>query len=127
LKKNTTIRISEKAINYYTANYKTNHAGCVLACEGYPKLRDEALRNLKSWNIFRDEELYYLKSASKDVVVDKGNIASLKLWEAEIYEYYQTGNSGISDEHFRILIEKLRELPLMERFVLRENILQESL
>ena len=64
MKKNTTIRISEKAINYYTTNYKTNHAGCVLACEGYPKLRDEALRNLKSWNLFRDEELAILKSAS---------------------------------------------------------------
>ena len=127
MKKNTTIRISEKAINYYTLNYKTNHAGCVLACEGYPKLRDEALRNLKSWNIFRDEELAYLKAASKDNVIDKSNIASLKLWEAEVYEYFQTCNSGITDNQFKVLIQKLRELPLMERFVLRENILQEYL
>lgn len=127
MKKNTTIRISEKAINYYTTNYKTNHAGCVLACEGYPKLRDEALRNLKSWNLFRDEELAILKSASKDNIVDRGNIASLKLWEAEVYEYFQTSGSELKDNQFKILIEKLRELPLMERFVLRENILQECL
>ena len=125
MKKNTTIRISENSIQYYNDNYKTNHAGCVIACEGYPRLRDEALSNLKSWGIFRDEEINHLKEASKRVTIDKSNIASLKLWEAEIYDYYK--RSDLDEDKFKIIIEKLRELPLMERFVLREHILGECL
>lgn len=126
MKKNTTIRISEKAINYYTENYKTNHAGCVIACEGYPKLREEAMRNLAAWNIFSKKEKEVLKLAGSETITDKGNIASLKLWEAEIYEYYQGNGSKLSGEEFKILIEKIRELPIMERFVLRESALCES-
>ena len=125
MKKNTTIRISENAIQYYSDNYKTNHAGCVIACEGYPKLREQALRNLSSWNIFSKEEVNHLKKASKLVVIDKSNIASIKLWEAEIYDYYSS--SPLSESKFKIIIQKLRELPLMEMFVLRESILGECL
>ena len=125
MKKNTTIRISENSIKYYTDNYKTNHAGCVIACEGYPRLREEALRNLKRWSIFGKEELEHLKKASKLVSIDKSNIASLKLWEAELYDYYN--RSGLDENKFKIIIEKLRELPLMEMFVLRESILGECL
>ncbi len=125
MKKNTTIRISENAIQYYSDNYRTNHAGCVIACEGYPKLREQALRNLKSWNIFSKEELNHLKKASKLVAIDKSNIASLKLWEAEVYDYFNA--SSLSENKFKIIIQKLRELPLMEMFVLRESILGECL
>ena len=125
MKKNTTIRISENAIQYYSDNYKTNHAGCVIACEGYPKLREQALRNLSSWNIFSKEEVNHLKKASKLVAIDKSNIASIKLWEAEIYDYYSS--SPLSEPKFKIIIQKLRELPLMEMFVLRESILGECL
>ncbi len=125
MKKNTTIRISENAIQYYTDNYRTNHAGCVIACEGYPKLREQALRNLNSWNIFSKEELSHLRKASKLVAIDKSNIASLKLWEAEVYDYFNS--SSLSESKFKIIIEKLRELPLMEMFVLRESILGECL
>ena len=125
MKKNTTIRISENAIQYYSDNYKTNHAGCVIACEGYPKLREQALRNLSSWNIFSKEELNHLKKASRLVAIDKSNIASIKLWEAEVYDYYSA--STLSENKFKIIIQKLRELPLMEMFVLRESILGECL
>ena len=125
MKKNTTIRISENAIQYYSDNYKTNHAGCVIACEGYPKLREQALRNLSSWNIFSKEELNHLKKASGLVAIDKSNIASIKLWEAEVYDYYSA--STLSENKFKIIIQKLRELPLMEMFVLRESILGECL
>ena len=125
MKKNTTIRISENSIQYYTDNYKTNHAGCVIACEGYPRLREEALRNLKKWNIFGPKELEHLKKASKFVSIDKSNIASLKLWEAELYDYYT--RSSLGEEDFKEIIERLRSLPLMEMFVLRESILGECL
>ena len=125
MKNNTTIRSSENAIQYYSDNYKTNHAGCVIACEGYPKLREQALRNLSSWNIFSKEELNHLKKASRLVAIDTRNIASIKLWEAEVYDYYSA--STLSENKFKIIIQKLRELPLMEMFVLRESILGECL
>ena len=126
MKKNTTIRISENSIKYYTENYRTNHAGCVIACEGYPKLREEAIRNLQSWNLFGESELEHLKKASKLVNSSRSNMSSLKLWEAEVYDYFSS-ESKLTENKFKIIIQKLRELPLMERFVLRESVLGECL
>lgn len=126
MKKNTTIRISENSIKYYTENYRTNHAGCVIACEGYPKLREEAIRNLQSWNLFGKSELEHLKKAAKLVNSNRSNMSSLKLWEAEVYDYFSS-ESILTEKKFKIIIQKLRELPLMERFVLRESVLGECL
>ena len=53
-------------------------------------------------------------------------MSSLKLWEAEVYDYFSS-ESKLTENKFKIIIQKLRELPLMERFVLRESVLGECL
>ena len=120
MKVNTTLRIDDNAIQYYKDNYKSNHAGCVLAVEGYPHLREEALTLLK--DKFGPQETKFLKNASHNGKISPRQLASRRHWEAEIGDYYESGND--TSINFAKLIEKIRELSPFERFILREMLIQ---
>ena len=124
MKKNTTIRINDNTINYYKSFYKTVHAGCVMACESFPKMKAEAARNLMSNLRLEKDEKKMVFYACRDTVIDRVNISSVKVWEAELYDAFQDTDSPIKSKHdFEKLIKKLRTLGIMERFVLRESCL----
>ena len=118
MKINTTLRIDDNAIKYYKDNYKSNHAGCVLAVEGYPYLRDEAKRLLVGK--FTEEELIFIENSSNGDKISPKELASRRHWEAEIADYHEASGSGVE---FTALVGKIRELSPIERFVLRETII----
>ena len=118
MKVNTTLRIDDNAIQYYKNNYKSNHAGCVLAVEGYPHLREEALTLLK--DKFSPLETKFLKNASHNGKISPRQLASRRHWEAEIGDYYEVASKSVD---FVALIDKIRDLSPIERFVLRETII----
>jgi hypothetical protein len=116
VKRNTTIRVSEKTIDYYTKQFKNNHAGAKIAIEGYPHLRDEALKNLTDF--FSPDELKVLISSSPSKIKAR-DMASRRKWEAEIADYCDKKESmGILTD----IIQKVREMDALERFVMRELI-----
>lgn len=119
MKINTTLRIDSNAIEYYKDKYKTNHAGCVRAVESFPYIREESLKLLEGK--FSDEEMFYLEKASPSKISSK-DMTSRRHWEAEIGDYYESGND--TSINFAKLIEKIRELSPFERFILREMIIQ---
>ena len=118
MKVNTTLMIDDNAIKYYKDNYKSNHAGCVLAVEGYPHLRDESKKLLDGK--FTKEELSFMKRSSDGAKITAKELASRRHWEAEIGDYYE---STATDVDFTALIVKIRDLSPIERFVLREIII----
>ena len=118
MKVNTTLRIDDNAIKYYKDNYKSNHAGCVLAVEGYPHLRDESKKLLE--RKFTNQELIFIKNSSNGARITAKELASRRHWEAEIGDFYETTSANID---FTSLIGKIRELSPIERFVLRESII----
>ena len=121
MKVNTTLRIDDNAIKYYKDNYKSNHAGCVLAVEGYPHLREETLALLK--DKFRPQEIKFLRNASNNGKISPRQLASRRHWEAEIGDYYEIYAPKCAPDSvdFTTLIGKIRELSPIERFVLRET------
>ena len=121
MKVNTTLRIDDNAIKYYKDNYRSNHAGCVLAVEGYPFLRDETKKLLAGK--FSEEELLFIEKSSNGTKITPKELASRRHWEAEIGDYYESKDASVDFEWLRSLIEKIRELSPIERFVLREMII----
>ena len=120
MKINTTLRIESDAIQYYKEKYKTNHAGCVLAVESFPYLREETLRIIEGK--FTEEEINYLKNSSPSKISSK-DMTSRRHWEAEIYDYYENGEgNSVNEEDIVLVIRKIRQLSPFERFVLREII-----
>lgn len=118
MKINTTLRIDGNAIEYYKDNYKSNHAGCVLAVESFPYLRDEATKLLDG--IFTPNELKFMADASNGSKINPKEMTSRRHWEAEIGDYYESHQSNVQ---LSPLIVKIRELSPMERLVLRESII----
>ena len=118
MKVNTTLRIESDAIGYYRDNYRTNHAGCVLAVESFPYLRDESMKILEGK--FTNEEVIYLEKASAKKLSPK-DMASRRHWEAEIGDYFEKTIDDSID--FANIIGKIRELSPLERFILRESII----
>ena len=118
MKINTTLRIESDTIQYYKDKYRTNHAGCVLAVESFPYLREESLKLLEGK--FTEEELNYLQKASPSKISSK-DMTSRRHWEAEIGDYYESG--GDTSVDFATLIVKIRELSPLERFTLRELVI----
>ena len=118
MKINTTLRIDDNAIKYYKDNYKSNHAGCVLAVESFPYLRDETIKLLEGK--FESNELKFMTEASNGFKINPKELTSRRHWEAEIADYYDASGSNVE---FTSLISKIRELSPIERFVLRETII----
>mgnify|MGYP003679685099 CR=1 FL=1 len=119
MKINTTLRIESDAIQYYKEKYKTNHAGCVLAVESFPYLREESLKILEGK--FTEEQLNHLKKSSPSKISSK-DMASRRHWEAELGDYYESGVGSIEEHKIVNIISKIRELSPFERFILREMI-----
>tara|TARA_Y100001973_G_C5192648_1_gene332017 strand:+ start:1747 stop:2172 length:426 start_codon:yes stop_codon:yes gene_type:complete len=114
VKNNTTIRVNDKTIEYYTNNFKNNHAGARIAVEGYPYLREEAIKLLKE-QFSPDEVMILLSSTPSNLRIS--DMISRRKWEAEIADFCEERGHL---EDLPTIIKKVRVLSPIERFVMRE-------
>jgi len=129
-KPNTTLRIDLNTIDYYKSKYNTNHAGCVIAVESFPFLREEALSSLDVK--FTKHEWEFIEKAAHGKKMSVEDLTSRRRWEAELGDYYDKINSAITDgkeeltEKFKTIVLLIRGLSPMHRFVIREYLAGKS-
>ena len=117
-KKNTTVRVDEGILNYYNTHYKNSHAGAKIAIEGFPFLREEALIQLKGK--FTSKEILFLSDATQSDKLNPRDFASRRKWEAELADHFELHRRAEDDPLLGNVINKIRRLSEMQRFVLRE-------
>ena len=115
MKTNVTARVDTELIDYYGSNFKTTHTGLVIAVEGYPRIREDALKNMVGK--FPQDEFLALVLVQENRNLSAEEQFSRRLWEAQIADAHEIGRFiSPLDE----LITMTRSLSGIERFVLRE-------
>lgn len=115
MKTNVTARVDTELIDYYGSNFKTTHTGLVIAVEGYPRIREDALKNIVGK--FPQDEFLALVLVQENRNLSAEEMFSRRLWEAQIADAHEIGRFiSPLDE----LITMTRSLSGIERFVLRE-------
>ena len=111
-------RVSQSTIEYLEINYKNKFQGARMFLEAFPVLREESIKVLKK--VFEEDEWALLILSHKNEVYDGRELASRRLFEGMLADYYDDNKELHKTVDFNNFIKKIRGLGCMERFVVRD-------